>query len=480
MKRLVTKEHYFGIKRKKVHHAVRSTYWFVIGFILAAALFGGGIIFYFQHVYRDKVIPGVFVDNVYIGDKSEIELQEIFDKKNEAIQKNTIIFWSKNMEATVSAKELKLGYDVDLIKAQSMSLGKSKNFLSDAYIILSSYINGTFLHSVYTFNDNALKEKLKPIQDLIFKEPVDALFKINGNRVVAFKQSSNGEDIDYKKLNIELNSTLELLTKSSSAGISRISIPIKISEPKVTTQEANDLGIVEEIGQGNSTFLHSIPSRIFNISLASSKINGVLVAPGETFSFAKAVGDISKYTGYQEAYIISGGKTILGDGGGVCQVSTTLFRAILNSGLPIAERHAHSYRVGYYEQDSPPGIDATVYVPTVDLKFKNDTENHILIQSYFNPTNLTLKFVFYGKKDGREVSISKPIITNVSNPPAPIYQDDPSLPLGTVKQIEYQASGARASFSRTVTKNGQVMINDTYVSNYTPWQAVFLRGTGGQ
>src|SRR5205085_743367 len=129
---------------------------------------------------------------------------------------------------------------------------------------------------------------------------------------------------------------------------------------------------------------------------------GVLIAPGQVFSFSKAIGEVSSFTGYKQAYVIENGKTVLGDGGGVCQVSTTLFRAALNAGLPIVERHPHAYRVQYYEEDSGPGIDAAVYVPSVDLKFKNDTGHHILIQAYADVENLRLTFDLYGANDGRE------------------------------------------------------------------------------
>ncbi|MEK9207877.1 MAG: VanW family protein, partial [Patescibacteria group bacterium] len=242
-------------------------------------------------------------------------------------------------------------------------------------------------------------------------------------------------------------------------------------------EKVNKMGIKELIGSGTSLFQHSIETRIYNVNLAASRINGVLVSPGDTFSFAKSVGDVSSLTGYKQAYIIENGKTVLGDGGGVCQVSTTLFRAALNSGLPIVERNAHAYRVGYYEQDSPPGIDATVYVPSVDLKFKNDTGNYILIQSIIDPEELRLTFMIYGTKDGRISELSTPVVTNQTPAPPDKFEDDPNLPKGQIKQIDFAASGANVYFTRTVTKDGKVIIADKFSSNYRPWQAVYLRGT---
>ena len=168
---------------------------------------------------------------------------------------------------------------------------------------------------------------------------------------------------------------------------------------------------------------------------------------------------------------------MLGDGGGVCQVSTTVFRAALNAGLTITERKAHAYRVGYYEQDSKPGIDATVYNPTADLKFLNDTENHILIQTKVDTKNMNMSVQIYGTKDDRVASISVPKISSQTPPPATLYVDDPTLPLGQMKQIDWSAWGAKVSFNYKVTKGDETLFEKTFYSNYQPWRAVYLKGT---
>ena len=465
------------MKKQTFKHAAKSAYWFLVGFILSSALLSSFVLFYFQYTFRNKVIPGIFVDSIYIGEKSRADIERVFKDMNEKIGKSTFILSQGPNTATVSAETLDIGYDINLISEQALSLGKTKNLLSDTYIILSSYINGTFLSSSYTFSEENLIEELEPIRKAVHLDPQDAQFKLENNRVVVFQKSNEGQTLDIDSLKKEIRKNIKQLMTNRESKILAMEVPMKILKPDVTTEEANNLGIVEEIGSGKSTFIGSIPNRVFNINLATSRINGVLVAPGDEFSFAKSIGDVSKFTGYKEAFIIQGGKTVLGDGGGVCQVSTTLFRAILNSGLPITERHPHAYRVGYYEQDSLPGFDATVYVPTVDLKFKNDTEKHILIQGYVDPINMSLTFTLYGKKDGRKVAITKPTITNVVPAPPPLYQDDPSLPKGVNKQIDFAAPGGRSVFTRTVIKDGHVIISDTFVSNYRPWQAVYLRGT---
>lgn len=312
---------------------------------------------------------------------------------------------------------------------------------------------------------------LARIQQPVETEPRDAVFLFEGDEVKEFKPEIVGKVIDIPALKERLAEFL--LTADKEV----MEIPVIESYPKIRAGDINNLGIKELIGEGTSSFSHSIPGRVFNVNLAASRINSTIVAPGEEFSFNAAVGDISRASGYQSAYIISGGKTVLGDGGGVCQVSTTVFRAALNAGLPIVERKAHAYRVGYYEQDSKPGIDATVFNPTADFKFKNDTGNHILIQTKVDTVNLKMRVGIYGTKDGRVASVSVPKISSQTPPPATLYVDDPTLPVGHLKQIDWSAWGAKVSFNYKVVKEEKVLFEKTFYSNYQPWQAIYLRGT---
>ncbi len=312
---------------------------------------------------------------------------------------------------------------------------------------------------------------LGKIASEIDREVQEGLFEFNPatRRVSAFKPSQEGRKLDLDKTYQALSDVV------SGQGSKNINLPVAVVKPKIQTADVNSLGIKELIGRGISNFAGSIPNRIYNVNLTAAKINGVLIPPGETFSFNQTVGDISSATGFKQAYVIKEGRTVLDDGGGVCQDSTTLFRAVLNAGLPIVKRTAHAYRVGYYEQGFPPGLDATVFYPSVDFQFKNDTPSHILIQSYTN--GLTLYVDLYGTSDGRLSSLTTPVVTNQTPPPPELRQDDPTLSRGTVKQVDFPAWGANVSFNRTVTRDGQTLSKDTFNSSYKAWQAVYLVGT---
>ncbi len=318
-------------------------------------------------------------------------------------------------------------------------------------------------------DDSAFGAFVETLEQEVNMLPRGRVVETHDDQVVDFEITQSGQELNVNTFEREFGKALLTGTPATV---------------ELSVQETNDLadplkyGIFALLGEGTSKYTGSAEARIHNLSLAAERANGVLVPPGSVFSFNESVGDISKETGYATAYVISRGRTVLGDGGGVCQTSTTLFRAVLDAGLPVISRHPHAYRVYYYEIDSDVGFDASIYQPSLDFQFKNDTTNYVLVQSFQDKKNQLLGFKLYGTPDGREVEISKATVTNVSPPPEPLYQDDPELPKGQTKQVDFAAWGATASFNRVVKdKFGEVMYTDTFTTNYQPWQAVYLVGT---
>lgn len=307
-------------------------------------------------------------------------------------------------------------------------------------------------------------------------DPIDAVFKFENNKVLEFQTAKNGIDIDSDQLSQDIISAFTNLENSDKTSI-EFNLSYQSTEPKIKNSDANDLGIKELIGSGTSTFKHSSATRNVNITKGSSIVNRILVAPGDTFSFIKSLGEVTLEAGYAKAYIIRQGKTELDVGGGICQVSTTLFRAMLNAGLDITERKAHAYRVSYYEEDSKPGFDATVFIPSPDLKFTNDTAHYLLIQSVLDMDARRLTYEIYGTSDGRKVEISNYRQWDATPAPPDVWIDDPTLPVGKVIQDEHAIPGLKTAFDWTVTdKNGQVIHQKTFQSNFVPWAAVYRRG----
>lgn len=366
--------------------------------------------------------------------------------------------------------------EVSILQTKANSLIGKKiniNFEGEEFPIDDSILV-SLLNPKGGWSENSISQTIDQVTKEFERDPQNAKFDFASGYVKSFLPDRDGITIKKDELKTQIQNALESLNSNQ---IANIDLPVEKTPAKIKTSDVNNLGIKELIGSGTSHFAGSASSRIHNISLASSILDGTLIAPGETFSFNKTIGDISIDTGYLQAYIIQNGQTVLGDGGGVCQVSTTLFRAALNTGLPIIQRTAHAYRVYYYEQDALPGFDATVYSPTVDLKFKNDTQNYILIQTQLDLRRLVLTFNLYGTSDARSVDITKPVLWDYTPAPAALYTDDPTLPKGTIKQIDFAAPGTKSKFEYTVTRNNEIINKQTFYSNFKPWQARYLRGT---
>ncbi len=317
------------------------------------------------------------------------------------------------------------------------------------------------------FNKVTFKSFLDNITPLVNKLPKGKVTSMQDGKVASFELIQDG-------ISLNEDSTLEAFKDSYFGLVSTADVKINtISGPVDPTE----YGIFALLGEGKSKFTGSAAGRVKNLTLAASRTDGVLVPPGSIYSFNDSVGEISAATGYDAAWVILGNRTVLGHGGGVCQVSTTMFRAILNSGLPVITRHPHAYRVKYYEIESQLGMDASVYQPSLDLEFKNDTPNFLLVESSWDLSESSLTFKIYGTPDGRKVDISDSVVTNQSAPPEPLYQDDPSLPKGTVRQIDFPAWGANVSFTRTVTRGDELLYDDVFKTSYQPWRAIYLVGT---
>jgi vancomycin resistance protein YoaR len=197
------------------------------------------------------------------------------------------------------------------------------------------------------------------------------------------------------------------------------------------------------------------------------------------------LGDVSLDNGYAEALIIFGNRTIQGVGGGVCQVSTTLFRTVFFGGFPIVERYPHAYRVGYYElradggyDTSLAGLDATVFAPLVDFKFTNDSDNWLLMETYVNQAARTLTWKFYSTSDGRQVEWQTSGLKGIVEPPKPVYEENPDLAKGEIEQVDWEVEGADVTVTRTVKLGGEVLYSDTISTHYLPWRAVYQYGPG--
>lgn len=324
----------------------------------------------------------------------------------------------------------------------------------------------------------AFAKLLIPIAGQVDRKPQNARFYFDDNtrQLVLIEHSAIGRTTDVP-------ATIAAVNEALMRGEHVVALVINEQQPAITdAATAESLGIRELIGSQTSYFRGSNAERMTNIQIAAARFHGIFVPPGATFSMGEVLGDVTLDNGFAEAWIIYGGRTIKGVGGGVCQVSTTLFRTAFMAGFPIVERHSHAYRVSYYEQTATgrdpllAGMDATVYFPLVDFKFTNDTPYWLLMETYFNATSQSLTWKFYSTSDGRSVTFEASGPRNVTPAPPPLFELNPDLGKNEIKQVDWAADGADVTIVRTVWKNGAVYFTDTFTTHYEPWQAVCQYG----
>jgi vancomycin resistance protein YoaR len=329
-------------------------------------------------------------------------------------------------------------------------------------------------HYLLALDEGKLTQLLTPLTGQLSRKVENARYQFNdeAGTIELYVPSVRGRELNIVK-------SIESIQTAVAQGAHGAALGFDFVEPEIgDDQTAASLQIAGLLPNGNqwTSFKGSAESRIHNITLAAEKLNGVLVGPGETFSMGEHVGDVSFDTGYAEALIIVGNRTIKGAGGGVCQVSTTFFRAVFMTGFPVVERYAHAYRVSYYENGDGPihlgaGFDATVSFPAVDFKFTNDSPYWILMETQVDRAAGRLYWRFYSTSDGRTVEYYSTGVTNESDPPDPRWEENKEL-TEDWKQVDWAVKGADVTVTRTVSRNGQVILQDRFATHYLPWGAV--------
>jgi vancomycin resistance protein YoaR len=325
-------------------------------------------------------------------------------------------------------------------------------------------------------NTEAVRGYLEEIAPTLSMRPADARFVFNDETgaLETLVDSVNGRELS-------IDATLEALQEAAFSTGAR-EAPLVFTEIIPTVHSGatgEELGITELVAQATTYFAGSSAVRQANIRLAAGRFHGLVIAPGEEFSFSRYLGDVSAATGFEEGLIIYSGRTVRGVGGGVCQVSTTAFQAAFYGGFPITERHPHGYRVSYYETGEGAGMDATVYAPLVDLKFVNDTPHYLLIETYTDSNRATLTYKFYSTNMNRHVVKEGPFISNIVPHGPTIYEENPTLAPGQRRQVDYAVNGADVTVRRIVYQDEVAIRDDTFSSHYLPWQAVIQVAPGG-
>lgn len=312
---------------------------------------------------------------------------------------------------------------------------------------------------------------LRPVLDRAYRaiearRPRDVRFRRVGSGWVA--QATTGWQVDRALTDARVARALQ-------RGEAGVQVAVRLVAPARSVRWAATQRLTH-LATGTSSFTGSPDFRVHNIRVGAARLHGQWLARGAELSFNALIGPVSAARGFRRGYVITGGTLNLEDGGGLCQVSTTAFRAALLAGLPITERHAHSVQVGYY---GAPGLDAAVYAPAKDLRWRNDTPGPLLLQTDWDAAAGQLNVHLFGRSDGRRVQLLPTRVRDRVTPPAPTFLADPALAPGTARRVDMPAPGATVAVVREVLRPGGGDVRqDVFRSRYQPWGGVFAVAPG--
>ncbi|MDU4045921.1 MAG: VanW family protein [Peptoniphilus harei] len=422
-------------------------------------------VMYFTEEYTNPYMHrGVRIEDIDVSNLSkEDALKEVKSVTDEMIKNKVVNFTYEDISLPVPLRDF--GYKLNLEDAinKAYSYGRSDNLFYNYLDIIKGYIFKKNFVAKADIDDTKREEVILNIGNKIFKKPVDAYPIINEDGSVTIKDSEIGRYMDINEAKDLIN--LDILHED------KIELPVYKTEPKIYSNYYD--GINKKLGDFETDYSSSIKNRKENIRLAASKFNNMKLNPGDEISFNDVVGEISEKTGFKSATVIVGGEYESGIGGGICQVSTTLYNSLILSDLEITERHNHSRPIHYVDL----GTDAAVARGYKDLKFKNNTNNPILILSEANGEKLNFKVLGNGSDRDYEVKIIPQLLGTVSPGVDTIYSD--ALPDGESTVRESGARGYSYKTYKEIIKNGEVVDKkEISKSYYLPKDKVVVVGTG--
>jgi vancomycin resistance protein YoaR len=311
-----------------------------------------------------------------------------------------------------------------------------------------------------------IDRKLHPLVKPFTRKPEDATFRVSGDRAYVIK-AKNGTTLDVK------GAQGAIYEAGNGPGRRLAVLGLTPLAPALTTKDAKALGISERISTFTTDMGVSSPNRIWNVHLLGNYLEGTIVKAGETFSYNEVVGPRTIERGFREGQMIFGGVLIPSIGGGVCQTATTIFNAAFEAGLPVSERHNHSWYISHY----PMGRDATVSWEGPDLVFKNDLKHAILIDVSYTDTTFTISF--YGTKQGRKVTSTTADPTKYTQPKMQ-YAIDPTAAPGSKTVVAGGGPGFDTNVHRKVYEHGKLVREDDFFTRYTPENPTTVYGPGGK
>lgn len=444
---------YYSKKKNSSKVNIKKIFLFLIIIFVAISLVDAVDIFR----NRNKVFPGVSAFGIELGGLKKEEAQEILQPiASKMIDTPRILVFEDKEIEFIPHEELDTFIDLNRVVEETYNVARTGNIFRRLKDRIVTWRKGYEVSFQAEFNSQKLEDFQNKISSLINRMPSDACVK--DNRII---ESRTEVKLDLEKFKGKITESLKSLDEEKYI----LNLPAIIVDPKITTQNIlTELAINGELGTYSTSLENKEENTVYNIRLASEVINGILLKPQEIFSFNKYVGPAEKADGYKESTIIANGVFVNGYGGGICQVSSTLYNVVLLANLPIVERYNHSV-YGDATKYVPLGQDAAIFYEFKNLRFKNNSDYMIVIFSKVFRDTLQVS-IFGGNEDKAEVEIiskDKKVIDYQI-----IREKDSKLEAGQEIVVQEGVPGYQIKTYRIIRKDGEEKIEflaeDTYKS----------------
>lgn len=420
-------------------------------------------------VEPETIIPGVAVLDADLSGltrgKADGKLL-LLDK--EVIQSSPLVLRHGVKAWRLQPGKAGVAIDRDRVLDEAVKVGRQGNVVQRWVKRRQAKKDGVRIPVYIKIDQARLEQELTAVASELAVQPKDAQLKINPDESVEVVPSRDGITVDVEKARRDIMQVFEIYDS-----IPEISLALVKAGPQRTTRDVMDMGVNGLLASYTTTFDNGDADRSYNIRVAAAALDGLFIAPGEIFSFNEMVGPRSSETGYKNAKVIINNELVEGLGGGVCQVSSTLYNAVLLANMEILDRRNHSLPVSYV----PPGRDATVSFDYIDFRFKNSTPRFIFLKTMVSPGRLTVKL--YGSSDyRREVTIRTRVVETI--PFKEIYKQDPTLGVGEMKLKRKGSPGLRVVSERVVLDNDTYRVENLPASLYNPVDQIVLTWPGFQ
>ncbi|MCL1853510.1 MAG: VanW family protein [Peptococcaceae bacterium] len=497
--------------------------------IIAVLALGLSTVFSLINLGNDQILYNIKINDIPVNGLSKTEAaQKIQTRFNEATV-TEILLSSDEYTETLEPKDISFAFEIEAAVEEAHRLGRSGNFVSNNYAILMLLLQKQNIECAISYDTDELSQYIKNIANTIPNKTIDNSHYIEDENLIIVRgksgvvvnepeledailralknnqttieipiQPKDVSEIDIEQIYNEVHSKPEdayytnidgkytiyphvlgysfdigeakkIVEKDSS--LEEYAIPLRITYPTTTTSQIGIEAFPNQLAAYSTKYDASIAGRSENLRIAAEKINEKVLMPGEIFSYNEVLGKRTIENGYKEANVYSGGKVVLDVGGGICQISSTLYNAVLLANLEIVERTNHTLPVSYV----PPGLDATVAYGIIDFQFKNSRSYPIKILAYARSGVATIEIFGFYEDVEYEIFIESAVTEYIDFTTE--YETVPGLEPGIEKVVQNGTAGYRSIAYKTLILNGNIVSKTTLSTDrYLPMNKIVQRG----